>query len=206
MPGKPAIAIADQFEALIKRLNWIRTKQERLLRKGLLARRDIEIVYEGLYMSLVTGLEQHLEELFVGMLWGRLDPPRGVHPRVRIPSPKVAREVVLGGKDYVDWLPYRHTEGRAQAFYRGGKPFTPLSKAEKQILRRVTAIRNVLAHRSAHSYRQYEEKILKALTLPPSLMQPARLLRSPSTLGPAPRTRYEEYATHMSGILRRLCT
>jgi hypothetical protein len=45
---------------------------EKLFSKGAIVRRDIERVYEGLYLDTITSLENLIERLFLGLLTRRL--------------------------------------------------------------------------------------------------------------------------------------
>ena len=88
-----------------------------------------------------------MEELFVGLLTGGVTPGRNVHPRVTFRSAAIARDVMLGGKTYVDWLPYHFTEKRAGAFFRGGQPFCSLDKDDKKSLELVSHLLLQATHR-----------------------------------------------------------
>src|SRR5258707_258985 len=112
----------------MKMFERARIKLERLQLKGHVTRRDVNLFYEGIYLRTVTSFEGLLEELFVGLLTGGITPAPNVRPRVTFRSPAVARDVMLGGKAYVDWLPYGFTEKRAEAFFRAGQPFSRLTR------------------------------------------------------------------------------
>jgi len=95
-----------------------RAKLERLLLSGHVTLHDVGLFYEGIFLRTVTSFEGLMEDLFVGLLTGGITPGRNVHPRVVFRSTSVARDVMLGGRAYVDWLPYHHTDKRASAFFR----------------------------------------------------------------------------------------
>ena len=95
-----------------------------------------------------------LEDLFVRLLAGGLNPSRNVQPRVTFRSHSVARDVMLGGRAYVDWLPYHHTDKRAGAFFRGSFPFANLDKNDRKELERMILIRNAVAHQSRAALEQ----------------------------------------------------
>ena len=78
---------------------------ERLANTGHIVRRDIEQVYSGLFINAMTSFENLIEELFVGILVGRIQPrTKTIVPRISFESNRIAREVVLGGRNYVDWF------------------------------------------------------------------------------------------------------
>jgi len=203
---RPAVGLAYNFIGHTRYLEKTRTKMEQLLGQGAIVRRDIEQVYEGLYIEAFTSFEQFIEDLFVGILVGRLQAPsQSIVPRISCGCDRVAREVVFGGENYVDWLPYeRRTEKRAEAFFRNGLPFKSLQSADKQQLEEFGYIRNAIAHKSAYSQQQFEKKVIGALPLAPRDRTPAGYLRSIFRMAPA-QTRYENIISQMGSIAVKLC-
>ena len=192
----------SRFIGHLNALEATRKKVERLYSSGKLVRRDIERIYEGLYLDAITSFESTLETLFISYLTGSLS-KRGVIPRVEVRSPTVARDMLLGGdRRFVDWLPYEKTENRAKAFFRGGRPFTDLDTNKKEVLKHVMKIRNAIAHQSAHAIGQFEKLLDEEnLPLPPRERTPAGFLRSkidPTT------TRYQFYVAQIVEIIRFL--
>lgn len=134
-----------KFIGHLKTLELTRAKIEQLFNRGLLVRRDVERVYEGLYLDAIASLELSLEELFIQILTGR-GPSRSVVARVTFRSGQVARDVMLGGeRKYLDWLPYERTEKRAKAFLRSGEPFTNIGTSNKRTIEELLSIRHAIA-------------------------------------------------------------
>jgi len=203
--SRPASDCADAFVAHLKSLNLTRQKMEVLARGRLLVRRDIEQAYEGLYLDAFTSMEHFLEQLFLGLLTARWQlPVSKCVPRVIFRSPAVCRDVVIGGRPYVDWLPYEHTEKRAAAFFRNGLPFCSLQAADKDAIRKCYHIRNAIAHGSDHAKSQFEAKVLGNARLLPRERTPAGYLRSQFLSSP-PVTRYEGLALDMANVALHLC-
>ncbi len=120
---------------LISHLNSLdktRKKMEMLLKGRVIVRRDLEQFYEGLFMSSMTYLENWIENLFIGLLVGKIKHhSSSVVPRVSFNSDRIAGEITFGGRRYLDWLPYqKFTVKRAKAFFRNGLPFTNLDKRD----------------------------------------------------------------------------
>lgn len=187
-----------QFSGHLRSLETTRKKIERLYSQELLVRRDVEKVYEGLYLDAITSLEATIEDLFIRIITRRSS-PSGVVVRVTFNSSRVAREVMLGGeRRYLDWFPYSRTEKRAKAFLRGGRPFTTLSNTDKKVLEGMLIIRNAIAHKSSHSTKKFQNFIIN-LPLTNRERTPAGFLRSkidPTT------TRYQFYASEMIRIIQ----
>ena len=204
---RPAINPAHSFSGHLRHLEKTRAKMEQLLDQGIIVRRDIEQVYEGLYLEAFTSLERFIEDLFLGLLVGRLQASSlSIVPRISCSCDRVAREVVFGGDNYVDWLPYeRRTERRAEAFFRNGLPFKSLQKADKQQLDRFYCIRNAIAHQSTYSRQKFESDVIGSIALTPRDRTPAGYLRSKFRTAPD-QTRYENITNEMGDIAVKLCT
>ena len=202
---RPATAIADDLTARLRGFERARSKMERLLLSGHVTRQEINLFYEGILLRTVTSFEGVIEELFVGLLTGGIIPARAVRPRVTFRSPAVARDVILGGRSYVDWLPYRYTEDRADAFFRAGEPFSKLDNTDKRSLERILTIRHAVAHQSRAARNKFEAQVIAGASLLPSERTPAGYLRSVFRVSP-PRTQYEDIASTCAILARKLCT
>jgi hypothetical protein len=178
-----------------------------------LVRRDIEQVYKGLYIDAFTSLEQSIETLFIGLLVGNIAPNSNqVRPKVMFDSYQTARSVVYAGRPYVDWLPYEKTEDRAKIFFRGGKPFSCLSKqqiskhqlSDRQKLQRLQYVRNAIAHKSKYSVRVFENKVIDGRPINYSYeKRPAGFMRVTYRNNPA-QTWYELFVSEMVDVLRTI--
>lgn len=203
--SRPATALSDAYTARLRTFERARAKLERLLLSGHVTRHDVSLFYEGIFLRTVTSFEALMEELFVGLLVGGLGPARNVHPRVTFQSHAVARDVLLGGRTYVDWLPYHHTDKRADAFFRGGCPFSNLDNADKQRLERMITIRNAVAHQSRSAREKFERQVIGTAPLLPVERTPAGFLRSVFRVAPV-QTQYEEIAGTCAMLARKLCS
>lgn len=190
----------NDFRGHLRTLEMTRKKIERLYSQGLLVRRDIERVYEGLYLDAITSLEASIEDLFIRIITGR-NLPTGVVLRVSFRSSQVARDVMLGGdRNHLDWFPYDKTEKRAKAFIRGGRPFTQLSSNDKGSLTEMLTIRNAIAHKSPHARKKFQN-FVSNFPLISREKTPAGFLRSKINVT---TTRYQFYTTEMIRIVQLL--
>lgn len=195
--------LASDLNGHLRRLDSTRRKLEHLHSAGQIKRHDIEQVYVGLYLDAIVSFERFIEELFLGYLSRRIICPTQVHPRVTFASSLVTRDVVLGGKSYVDWFPYDHTVKRANAFFRGGSPFTLLDNSDKKEVENLMAIRNAIAHKSSYSLNIFEKKILGSLPLTGKERSPPGYLRSIFRSSPA-QTRYENLIINIALIAKKI--
>ena len=202
--AKPAISLAHKFIGHLKYLEKTRAKMEKLLTTNAIVRRDIEQVYAGLYLEAITSLERLIENLFIGLLVGRIAPGSSeIITRVSFKSDRVAHNVVFGGRNYVDWFPYHHTGQRARAFFRNGLPFTSLERTDRKI-ERLLYIRNTIAHKNSHSERIFEQKVIGTLPLMPREKTPSGFLRSIFRTAPV-KTQYENLVEEMASVALKLC-
>jgi hypothetical protein len=199
--------IANEFIGHLKYLEITRSKMEQLFNKRYIVRRDIEQVYEGLYIDAITSFESFIEKLFIGIMVGNIVHDYSkVIPRMKFSSYIVARDVLYGGRNYVDWFPYeRFAEKRARSFFRNGWPFTCLEKSNKSDLERIMTIRNALAHKSAHAISRFKNDIIALRPLLPIERTPAGYLRSKFRINPI-QTQYENIIITLSEIAIELCT
>lgn len=197
--------LADQLVSHIKYIELTRVKSEALFLSRSMVYRDISFVYSGLFLELVTSFEKFLEDLFVGILSKSLiHPSAKVYPRVTFNSALVCRDVMTGGKDYVDWLPYDYTLKRAKAYFRNGLPFSTLTKAEKQSIQKMSWVRNAIAHKSRYSNSKFTENVLNGLLLTSKEQNPVGYLRSIYINYPNPQRRFEEIVSEITSISNRL--
>jgi hypothetical protein len=149
-------------------LDGMRRKLDHLFSEGRLTTRDVRHQYEGLFLRAYVAFEGFLEELFVGLLVGTLDRPRNVQARVGVRGHTVARTVIGREKARsnrgVDWMPFGDTAERADAYFRGGRPFSLLSQGQKDTLTRAQFVRNVIAHRSRSAQQQFEGRVLPSVS------------------------------------------
>lgn len=197
--------LANDFNSYIKSLERTRKKIESLFNQGDLSRREIEQIYGSLFLNAVIMFESLIEDMFLGLLTDKFKRKTfKIVPRARFKSNIIARDVVLSGKRYINWLPYEETEKRAKIFFRNGIPFTILKAAEKEILKKVHYMRNSLAHKSRYSLLQFERQVISSLPLIKREKTPLGFLRSQFRISPS-QTRYENLINEIDSIARKLC-
>lgn len=199
-----ASTLSDSYAARLRTFDRARRKLESLLVEGRVTRNEVSMFYEGIFLRTVTAFEGLMEDLFVGLLAGGITPGRNVHPRIIFKSHTVARDVMLGGRAYVDWLPYNFTHTRAQAFFRGGVPFCNLEKPDKRLLERIVLVRNAVAHQSRSARGKFEDEVIGTAPVLPIERTPSGYLRTVFRTAPD-QTRYEEMASTCAMLARKLC-
>lgn len=198
--------LARELAGHYRYLEMTRGKIERLLESSHIVARDVNQVYVGLFLEVITSFERLLEELFLGLLTSRVAATvHSVVPHISFGDKRTAQAIVYGGRDFVNWLPYENTEDRARLFFKGGVPFTSLDATEKRVLADCMNIRNAMAHKSRHALNMFEKRVLGSLGLMPRERTPVGYLRSVYRVSPT-QTRYESYVYNIAAIAFKLCS
>jgi len=122
---------------------------------------------------------------------------------IKIGSLLTARKIVFSGKKYLYWLPYDYTLQRAKIYFSTSFPFDVLERGDKEYLEKIITIRNALAHRSNHSKKQFNEKVIDSTNLLPQEKTPSGFLRAILSLTPQPTTYFETYLDKLAKISKK---
>lgn len=204
--ARPAVRVADSVASRARGLIQYTKRVEKGYRAGALSSADVGRCYGGALLFFYPAVDQALERIFCGLLSGTLSVTGAsisVRPHIVRPSSWAgSRRIVLGDRDFLDWLPYRLTLDRAGQFFQSGDPFRGLGSSDRQALERLLVIRNVLAHESVYARRRFEARCLTGAT-PADQRRPAGYLRGQVT---ATQTRFELLLIEVTRALRTLCT
>lgn len=188
----------------LQTLDYTRKRMEALYSTGEITKRDLDSVYEALFLRAVTSFESFLEELFLAILERRTKykKARKVAPRMTTKSRVALTDIVFQNRQYLNWIPFNHTEERAMLFLADGKPFSDLETGDRAVVKTITTIRHAIAHRSKHSMREFERTVTASHSLLWGERSPAGFLRSrvqPSV------SRFEVYVGELARIGVALC-
>lgn len=194
----------QNFETQLISIEATRDKMEGLYVAGHINVSDIEHVYAGLFMELFTDFEALLEELFFGLLNGKLfTRTYPVIKKATISPITELKSIVFGGKAYVNWLPYKeHTLPRAKLYIDSGEPFCRLTGSDINKISNYHVIRNAIAHKSENSLGIFNS-IIAALPLLPAEKTPTGYLRSKPYV--AGQTQFEIAAIELKTLTNTLC-
>lgn len=176
---------------------------EQLFQEGKVRKTDIETIYEALFLRSVTSFESFLEKLFMAIMLGKANAVGGSR-MMKAVSKSALEAILLQNNNYLDWLPYSKTEGRANIYLKDGKPFTAISEGDKAQIKTITLIRNAIAHKSEFATNQFKEKVIGGRLLLASEKRPAGFLRSQVRSNPR-QLRFEVYVSELARIAASLC-
>ncbi len=151
-----------------------------------LKRRDLDFVYQGLFLFAVKKFEAFLEEQLIGLSAGTIKwPPRRVDGKMQKAKPVLegaseatVRDIMYGTNDYLKLLPIDHCIELAEPFLRDGFPFSLIKGEDKARLTRCLAVRNLIAHESSAARRKFEKVVLARTQLPTYRRNAAGYLRA----------------------------
>lgn len=203
--AKSAASTSGDFRTRLRSLEYTRNKLHKLFLTGQITRRDIEQVYQGLFLEAVAAFESHIELFFIGLLSKSIDPhSRLTVSKATFSSRSTAMPIVVGSRFY-DWLPYSRTRERAEHFFRNGHPFSVLDASEADKTEEFRFIRNAIAHRSDHAKQQFEKNVIGPTSLSPRERRVGGYLAGNFRSSP-PQTRYESLTIDMATIFEKICT
>ena len=201
----PPPAQLTDFRRSLKNLNYTRKRMEELFLSGNITKRDLNSVYEALFLRAVTRFESFLEELFLGILEKRVKykKTRKISLKMAPKSHQALIDIVFQQNRYLDWLPLDKTIDRADFYLLGSRPFSDLEAPEKETVLQIVTIRHAIAHHSKHAARQFKIRVIQALPLLRGEKTPSGFLRSrvqPNV------NRFETFIDRLARIATDLCS
>lgn len=195
---RKASVISNRYLAELKKLEVTRLRIEQIHNSGQLFKRDIEFVYESLFLKSLVNLESLLEELFVGILYKKYGTKKKYN-NYSFESRKKILDILLFDRNFLEWLPYSKMKARAELYFCNGKPFSNLNDRQLSFLKKSMVIRNAIAHKSKYSNEKFKSQILKAEAMPIGIKTPAQYLRYEFRTSPS-KIKYEVYMSELAQI------
>lgn len=174
----------------LQTLDRTRKKLELAYTRGHITKRDLERVYDGLYVNAIGAFENELENIFFGLVLGKLRVTGKVRTRATFSSPQTARKIIYGGQPFLKWLPYENTKKTAYMYIVDGHPFSRLEQTDFLTLKSIVSTRNAVAHKSRSAMARFEQDVIGNLSLMRGERTPAGYLRGVFRISPH-QTRYE---------------
>jgi hypothetical protein len=203
---KLSATIHTEFVNRLNVLNSTRISFETAFTAGNISDSEIIQGYAGLYLDIFTEFEAILENLFIGILSGRVSHSDiTVIRKIRIKPVTEIENVMQGEKrSYLDWLPYKEsTLNRANLYFQGGLPFSKLNQNQKGKIKTFHKIRNAIAHKGKKAMDDFN-LIIAGLALLPVERTPSGYLRNiPNPV--TGLTQLEIIATELTAISNSLC-
>jgi len=206
--ARPSSELSNEFRLHLQQLESVRDTMETLFVGEQLTEDEIEHVYSGLFLEAFTAFESLIEQLFISLLIGDFQSSESdVVMKATFNNYGIAQDIIFGGRNYVEWIPYESTLSRANAFFYDGYPFSRLKeddslKVYKSSIKRFAAIRNAIAHKSKYAQKTFENKVSGSSPLSPRQRKPAGYLRSTVN---RTQIQYEVIVLELNMIAYHLC-
>lgn len=177
MKQLPASKIFGDLERRARRLENLSLEGLKLRAQGRLTVGSLDALFESSLLNLYTAFELFVEDLFYSALLDQSGLPNTTG-LVTFTDRSQAEMVLLGGRDYLKWLPYGDgVRNLAARLLYQGRPFHRLDRHtyELDMLEEIRRVRNAIAHESASAQGK-----IGTLTagLRPRRRHPAGLLQS----------------------------
>lgn len=202
MPGKTS-TLYKSYKKRLLLIERTRGKCEDLCVAKSLHKEDVELIYGGLFLEVFTDFESLIEDLFMGLVAGKLY-SSAMKKKVKISPKESVRDVVFNGKSYLDWFPYDRTKSLAKRFFGGNNLFCAFKpkQGQEEKMQFYHTIRNALAHKSEKAKQDFLSKLPDSLL--PAERTPAGYLRSqPHTS--SSQTQFEIASIELDMIAKKLC-
>lgn len=141
-----------------------------------ISRKKRDWMIEVAFLRGVLAFESFLEESFVLYSLGH-KPPKGRAPhRYAFPPTRAHVDTWLReGRDHASW-DVTAVSGRAQRFFRGGRPYFSPLQSNQSTLQDVRTIRNAIAHDSASAQQKFQNLVRRHLGTLPTNATPGSFL------------------------------
>ncbi|WPU66523.1 hypothetical protein [Peredibacter starrii] len=197
--------LSTQLTNKLKALERVRQRAELQYQKKKIFKSDLEYMYAGIFIKMTNHFEVFLENLYFGHMTNSL---KGSSAPVKtfysFKNRNLAFKIVKGEQPFIKWMPFENLVQMSQIHFKSEFPFRLLTQADKEILNRISTIRNAIAHTSPASIEKLEKKILNQTRLKPHERNAIGYLRSSYTITPL-TSRYQELSDAMSVIAQKLC-
>lgn len=129
------------------------------------------------FVRIYTAWEYFLEKCFLAYMMGE-ETTSGFCP-VRYVLPvdeEHAKQLALGGRDYVQWTDPSTVRAKAKLCFKDGEPFDDILSSATKALQDINTVRNAIVHRSLTALEKFMHLVREELTSVPSDISPGKYL------------------------------
>jgi hypothetical protein len=135
-------------------------KAVNLRENGSLDLGDLDYIVEALALHLFASFESFVNDIFL-LILSEGSEMTVVRSRLRTNDPAVAREILYGDSEVLEWSPVAVVVRRANRFLEYGQPFSRLRFRNLEPVDNLRVIRNRIAHHGEKARATYEAKIMR---------------------------------------------
>lgn len=162
-------------------------------------RRDSMI--EIAFLRMFLAWEVFIEQSFVLYVMGA-KPLRGrsLQRFVFPPTRSKAEEWLTDGRDYATWGSAAAVGQRAERYFRDGRPFAEILRANQNFLDETRFIRNAIAHRSGDAFERFEVLVRNRLGALPANTTVGSFLATAVPVSAPPQAFWEFYLLKLTQL------
>ena len=108
------------------------------------------------------------------------------------------------GRDYTDWTVAGKVSERAERFFRGGKPYSPVLRSRQRRFEEMKTLRNAISHSSAYSAESFKRLVRNRLKTYPRNLTVAGFLALTVPGSSPPESFLESYLADMRFAAERI--
>jgi hypothetical protein len=138
---------------------------------------DCDLIYESAFLNTMTRFEGLLNLLLEEFICGQGSRNKGHFALITPRSRPVFRDVLTGGRPYVDLMPFKDCVDIASRFLNDAHPFSDIEMADRDILAQAVLVRNAIAHRSDSAIGTFRKNVNGVSSLPRHRQYPGPYLR-----------------------------
>lgn len=180
-----------------------RIKNIRAQNNAYIANRDLELMYDAMFLKSITIFESFIEELFIGLLYDnyKLNTKKKVQKHI-FPNRKLVLNFLKHKNSYIEVMPYSKLKDTSNVFFREDNPFLSISENSKNSLNEIYIIRNAIAHKSQFAELKFKKLMAnKGVSSPKIYNSPARYLK---TLNSPDRSTFNNYILELNAAAREI--
>lgn len=181
-----------------KRINKIAVNRDIFI-----AKRDIEVMYEGLFLKSITIFESFIEELFIGLLYNNYElKTRKKIQKHTFPNRELVLNFIKHKNKFIELMPYNKLKESSKIFFNHNNPFVKINESSKNSLNEIYTIRNAIAHNSQFADKKFKNLLQnKGISNPKILKSPALFLKSNHSTN---QSIFENYIIELNSIAREI--
>jgi hypothetical protein len=175
------------FANSCQRISDARNAADGYLSAQKIASDDLDLIYEALFLRLMTAFESFLEETFFEAIEGKLQYSDSRGAKIVFHKDAVARDLLLGDDDYLKWLPLSNAIKIGARYLFDDRPFGKFDDSDRSQIGNMVVIRNAIAHRSKAANDKFMSQVIGSRSMLQAEKTPAGFLRSKVSGSPTRR-------------------
>jgi hypothetical protein len=153
------------------------SRVDSMMSKGRITPTECDLIYESVFLTSIARFEGLLNDVMGEFVCGPPSNKTGYYVMISPRTRSAFREVLTGGRAYIDLMPYKECVDIARRFLHEGKPYSDIQDSDRSILAQAMFVRNAIAHRSDLAMKRFRKDVSGVDQLPLHRQFPGPYLR-----------------------------